>query len=147
VSVLALTSQGAPAPLPRPDPSKDDLKRMQGEWLLRTSTVGGKSIFRGRQAIPIRVVIAGNRMTRKVSRGGERWNRTEWTITLDARQKPKALDMTPITRTTYAFRCVYSLERDKLVVCDNGPGAAERPRDLAGNQPGRYREVYQRVKR
>ena len=31
----------APAPLPKPDPSKEDLERMQGAWLRISATQGG----------------------------------------------------------------------------------------------------------
>src|SRR4051794_28688738 len=76
----------APAPLPRPDSAKADLKKLQGAWEVALHQTGSRKMP-GRDQM--RAVFAGDKLT--FYRGETKT--TEYTITLDAKAKPKSLDL------------------------------------------------------
>jgi uncharacterized protein (TIGR03067 family) len=111
VGLLAAAAlAAAPAPFPRartPDPSKEDLRKIQGRWYCAFATV----------------LIAGDQMT--ITRGNMHLDR--FFIALDARESPKAISRTRpgFSRTLLGgvtsgvtFRGVYRLEGDTLTICD-----------------------------
>jgi uncharacterized protein (TIGR03067 family) len=139
--LAAVVSLGfAPAPLPnppRPEPSKEDLKKMQGAWVrvvLSNQAGAGGAVARDTTA---RVVIANNRMSYSVS--GKVMS--EWFITLDAKKAPKVFDNEAVGREG-PYRGIYRLEGDTLTICSR-PGSTEkdRPTNLAGPRPGVVLEV------
>lgn len=139
----------APAPLPRPESKKHDLKKLQGTWVRVLCTQGGQQV-----PIPptppgfplaLQVVISGDCMT-YLHAGSVQ---SEWAITLMSPGKgPKVFDVKGVRATAGQYRGVYRLEGDTLTLCSH-PSSAEkdRPTDLNDSRPGVVLEVFQRVKR
>ncbi len=128
----------APAPLPRPDAGKEDLKELQGTWLPVEEARAGRP---RRVAEDWRVAIAGDRMT--FLQGGVA--RVVYAIALDAGKRPKAIDMRAAGEGT--FRGIYALKGDTLIVCTGTVSDLDRPKALVPTGPLQRREVYQRAKR
>ena len=79
----------APAPLPRPkkpEPSKEHLQKLQGEWELTRLIISGRD--RSERGKGTTIVIAADRMKQFVS--GKLTH--EWVVTIDADKKPMVLD-------------------------------------------------------
>jgi uncharacterized protein (TIGR03067 family) len=146
LTLAALSLAFAPAPLPRPpkaDLSKDDLKRLQGTWILLEETILGKTY-------PCRelrlMVISRERLA--FFEGGEAGSR--YAMRLDARRTPKAMDLTPVPRPSGGFlilRAAYALEGDTLRVSYSRDWVT-RPASVAPFGVGCYcAKVYKRKKR
>ncbi len=117
----ALSLAFAPAPLPRPDARQDDLKRMQGSWAVTADYTDGK--LSGPSGL--RVVIAEDRLAFFLRESPA----DRWTITLDAKAKPKALDMKGTGPDS--ILAVYALVGDTLTISFNPSSWTDRPRDLS----------------
>jgi len=141
VSLLALAVLSlafAPAPKRKLDPtSKEDLKKMQGHWVLTSITFEGG---------PAACVGAG-RMTVSGTRMQEPWlggkGVTEYTITLNAAKTPKKLDA--VLRGE-VLRLVYELSGDELRMCYTAGGSKVRPAAVDDSKKGHYLEVWRRHK-
>jgi uncharacterized protein (TIGR03067 family) len=125
-AALALVAHGAPAPLPKPDPGKADLMAMQGVWELTEKASGGRPLVRSRR----RVAVKGNRLA--VLQDGRLSEADD--IAVDARAKPKALDLKDAKRPRHIL-AVYSLRGDTLTICSTGEHRKARPRDVTGAAP------------
>jgi uncharacterized protein (TIGR03067 family) len=140
IAVLAVAALGfAPAPLPKPDPSQVDLKKLQGTWVVVSDRYEG-----GAKSDPgLKAVVAGDRLT--YIQDGKPM--LPWVLTLDARQSPKTLDMRISGRADRGALCraVYSLEGDTLKLSHNG-NWKDRPKDMTGTAPGTYLRVFKRLK-
>jgi uncharacterized protein (TIGR03067 family) len=139
--VLAVLSLGlAPAPLPRPDKSKEDLKRLQGEWHRVRVTVGGN--FYLEKPHETTIVVAGDRM--KYALAGRPTN--EWAFTLDATRGPPRFDRKGVKGDANGliFRGIYRLDGDTFILCSR---EGDRPVDFRGAAPSVYVEAFQRKKR
>jgi uncharacterized protein (TIGR03067 family) len=139
-TLLALSARGAPAPLPRPDPSKADLKRMQGTWDLVSERNGRRVCL---PPVGWQVVVAGKRVRfrehGKVS--------SEWECTLDARKRPKRLDLRKASPSgKVLLRAVYSLEGNTFTFCFDNTGGGP-PADMRRIGPTHILYVLERVKR
>jgi uncharacterized protein (TIGR03067 family) len=129
---------GAPAPLPRPT-KEEDLKRLQGTWVRVASFQGGKPFPKspGR----LEAVVKGDNLAfywdGKLSQA--------WTVTLDAKAKPKTLDLsrTIANGKTFGPPAVYALDGDTLKICY---GSEKRPTDLSGAAPTDRLVVWRRKK-
>jgi uncharacterized protein (TIGR03067 family) len=143
--LFALLALGfAPAPLPKPDPSRIDLNEIQGQWIRVGCTVAGVSIRDPLQVTEVEV--AGDRM----KYAGPGVSTPQWTILLDARKKPKVLDVTGSdgAEKGVTYWGVYRLEGDTLTLCARKGGSPSvRPRDFAGTDQGVIVEVFKRRKR
>ncbi len=131
----------APAPLPSPDPGKDDLKRMQGPWAIASDYTDGVLA----RPLGLRVVISPTRLTFFLGAAPTQ----AWAITLDAKAKPKALDMRLDDKSGQPGRlleAVYAFEGDALKLSFND-NWGKRPADLAGKGPSRRLLVLRREKR
>jgi uncharacterized protein (TIGR03067 family) len=136
--VLVVLSAGfAPAPFP-PTERKADLRKMQGTWAVESYSIGGRKVF-----VPhLRVVIAYERLTfRDVDPKSKNW--TEWPIRVDARQRPKNLDLQ--TRNGAPDPGIYRLKGNTLTICISFPGH-RRPTGYEG-KPGQWLLVLKRLKR
>jgi uncharacterized protein (TIGR03067 family) len=141
VVTASLSLAFAPAPLPKPDVAKEDLRKMQGSWALTSCLEAGRPLPSSSEGIV--VVIAGDRMTYSY-RGG---SHTEWAMALDARRKPKVLDTRLSTQPgAAAWPGVYELKGDTLWICYvAAPGA--RPGGLSPSKQGEVLHVLTRQKR
>jgi uncharacterized protein (TIGR03067 family) len=141
LALAALSLAFAPAPLPRPkaDPTKEDLKKMQGEWVLVSRAVGGRP-----QLGLSKVVIAGDRLTYHRPDGTVA---TRWSLSLEAKKAPRWVDSKrEWPDSSYSARGIYDLKRDTLTIClvyDK----TDRPADFDGSKPSRWLLVLKRAKR
>jgi uncharacterized protein (TIGR03067 family) len=143
--LAALSLAFAPAPLPRPGASKEDLKKMQGRWNLVACQCGGRPTgmpLEGEACFAI--IIVGNRLTYRVGTG----EGDEWLVTLRGAISPAGLDMqtTKKSATITKIKAVYSLKGDTLIVCHNN-GSGDRPRTIDSRESGHWVEVFKRPKR
>jgi uncharacterized protein (TIGR03067 family) len=140
-TTLVLTVQAAPAPLPKPDPSKVDLKKMQGTWngvYCREHGAGVLDRF-----TDYRFVIAGSRLT--VLRPGMKTG-PQYTLTLNARRKPTTVDMKPLKgKYLPVVLGVYSLKGDTLTICYNEKG--KRPMGLSPRRSDDSIAIFRRARR
>jgi uncharacterized protein (TIGR03067 family) len=139
---LGLTVHGAPAPLPKPDPSKDDWKKIQGAW----DYVGCRMAGRDVAVTPgeLWMVITKDRITVNIAGSGVM---NDWTYTLDASKKPKTLDMkSRIGGFPNGLSGVYVLEGDSFKCCHNN-GVGDSPADLSAAGASQRLDVWKRRKR
>ncbi len=136
----ALSAAFAPAPLPRPVPGKDDLKKMQGQWVRASVHIGGELKYP--EAESNVVSIRGDRL-RYGGQGGE------WVVTLVAGRGPRQADFRRVGADVGhdLFHGIYKLEGDTLTFCFVFVGEGPRPTDFGGLEPGVWLEVYRRTKR
>jgi uncharacterized protein (TIGR03067 family) len=135
---LALAFAPAPLPRPKPDPVKDDLKAMQGAWLIVSRTNGGRPLGNLH-----RIVIAGDQLTfyRPDAKPA-----TTWTLTLDASKTPRCFERKRDAKgRLFRAHGVYELSGASLRMCYTRDGA-ELPTDFDDKKPGRWLEVYTRAK-
>jgi uncharacterized protein (TIGR03067 family) len=130
----------APAPLPKPDTGKDDLRKMQGEWVRVRYTLAGRAVGVDNSTI----TIANNHL-----RYGSTPGVDEWILTLEYRKKPQVFDIRSLARgSRKVFRGIYRLEGDTLTVLSrDSPAEGGRPTDFDASRPGVYAEVFHRKKR
>src|SRR5262249_16818397 len=135
----------APAPLPRPNSTKEDMKKLQGGWVRVQLTIAGRPTSDGPNGCPI--TITGDRLQFPSAADA-------WTITLDARKKPKWIDYTgatPSMKGTF-FRGIYRIEGDTLTICVRQKATEkDRPTDFSPGKPSKggfehWIQVYKRKK-
>ena len=132
-----------PAALLRADePTKGD-KDLDGTWEAVSALRDGKE-----QPQPpgdkIVVTIKGNSLTFKI--GDESHTAT---ITVDASQTPKAIDLTPDDgpQKGKTMKAIYEVKGDELKVCHGEPDA-DRPKELASKEgSGLLLATFKRVKK
>jgi uncharacterized protein (TIGR03067 family) len=136
LAILSLSL--APAPFPRPYAGKADLARLQGAWVFAFSVQGGKQTPAEQKVV---WTVQGSRVTPSLD--GKKMRAFD--ISLDARKRPKAIDITSPGEKRDPAPGRYSLEGDLLKVCV-GVGTS-RPADLsgAGTRSGLW--VFRRLKR
>jgi uncharacterized protein (TIGR03067 family) len=145
--LLAVASLAfAPAPFPRQgagDPSKEDLKKMQGTWTTLRRTYSGSPLASPGE---LTVVFTGDRVKYLVNGVV----RTEWIMTLDAKTKPKTLDRKKVSGSGAGqiLHGVYHLDGDTLTTCYYQLRGVtdQRPTDLEGAKPGECLYVMRRQK-
>jgi uncharacterized protein (TIGR03067 family) len=146
VLVVAVLPLGfAPAPLPKPDPTKADLKALQGGWVIVSRTFEGRPVAH----VITRVEIRDDGCTYLDAAGTFR---STWALNLDARLSPRCFDQKfvdgvgfPANVGPFSACGVYALEEDRLTMCyvqDN----KKRPTDLDGSKPGCWLDVLKREK-
>jgi uncharacterized protein (TIGR03067 family) len=132
----------APAPFPRVDRTKADLKKLQGEWVRVSHAVGGNPLSPQETTL----VIAGDRLEY-----GEHPGKEGWEIVLNAQTTPKRFDRTWRRSQNLPSACwigVYSLQGDTLTICSvRNADDEDRPTNLDGKLPGQVLEVFTRLKR
>jgi uncharacterized protein (TIGR03067 family) len=137
LTALALTAQGAPAPLKAVKP---DLERMQGSWDV-VSEQNGPSPSR---PMPGWQIVVASKRLKFVHRGSVI---TEWDCALDPSKKPKRLTLKGLGKSAGATMLgVYALKGDTFTFCeDNGRG--RRPAGIAKVARGDVLYVLQRAKK
>jgi uncharacterized protein (TIGR03067 family) len=124
------------APAPEPTPAQQDLKRMQGAWVLVYAVTNGLRENQTQEAVWL---IEGNRVSTTLD--GKKG--ATFYIALDSKIKPRALDILSSEKGTPKTLGRYSLDGDTLKVCLG----EKRPPDLSGNDPSRGVWVFNRKKR
>jgi uncharacterized protein (TIGR03067 family) len=141
LTILALTGLSlafAPAPFPRPDPGKNDLKKLQGVWQPIALTLES-----GVPAVQFpwdRMEIVQDRMT--YFKNGAPV--CVWILTLDPRKTPKVLDVRAGEGPTARYEGVYQLRGSTLSICSAQPRNGGRPECPTACKPGQLLEVFQR---
>jgi uncharacterized protein (TIGR03067 family) len=132
------------------DPTKNDLASLQGSWVIvGKEYMGQKATKEELEQLKGEMVIKGNTVTQWAEEQGKKEVISESTFKLDAKARPKAVDVTHTTgerkgRTTLA---IYELDGDTLKVCYSFL-AEERPTELAGKADRKsFLLVYKRVKK
>ena len=140
--LLVIASLGfAPAPVyrERRGSTEDELKHLQGRWLLVSRTREGNKIT--------------NHVAYAVQINGDRWVlsskdskfRNSRTFSLDVKQSPKHIHMRADGETS-AECCIYEVEGDTLKYAY--PAEKDlRPLDFRGDSPKWSVDVYKREKR
>jgi uncharacterized protein (TIGR03067 family) len=136
VPLLAVVSLGfAPLPFPKPDPSKKDLQRMQGTWVLVASHRDGMRADLRHEAVWL---ITGDVLTISLDGTPERPR----LIKLDGRTAPGSIDLSPGRPGDHPLAGRYRVDGDTLTIRIG----VERPPDLSGRGPGNGVWVFKRRK-
>lgn len=107
VALMLVAGDTCPEP---PDPAKEDLKKMQGEWELKKATNQGKE---DRDLDGMTMVIAKDKMTVK----HKLLEKDEVaTITLNGKKTPREIDMQPASKEPLV-KGIYKIDKDELTIC------------------------------
>jgi len=100
----------------RADGPADEMKKLDGTWVVDKATSDGKPVedMKGGRA-----VFAGDKLTLKAADGKEE----KFTYKVDPSQKPKTMDFTPEKKekNTAPGKAIYELNGDTLKVCLGPP--------------------------
>lgn len=123
IALLALTAGLASAPAPE---AKKDEDLFQGRWKVVAVEHGGKKA-QAKDFAKWTLTVAGDKMT---ARDGDEVM-DESTFRLDAKAKPRAIDLTLMSGPQSGKKVLglYELEGDRLVVCFGEPGK-DRPKEV-----------------
>jgi len=138
VLALAAVAEGA-----KEDAAAEDLKRMQGNWVVVSMEVDGLKVPDD-DAMALFRSVKGDRYTvsryRKVVGKG--------TIKLDATKKPRAIDALPAGATGEAKSLlgIYEFDGNKLKLCFARPGMPRPTEFSAKEDSGHTLTVWQREK-
>lgn len=126
------------------DAGAEDLKRMEGNWVLVSMEVDGMKIPDD-DAMALFRSVKGDQYT--VSR--YRKAAGKGTIKLDATKKPRAIDAFPIRADGKgkAVLGIYEFDGDKLKLCFAAPGNARPTEFSAKEDSGHTLTVWQREKK
>jgi uncharacterized protein (TIGR03067 family) len=136
-TAIALASIAfAPLPFPKADPGGEDLKRMQGAWVLVSQTFEG----RPHPHEEGRIVFSGHGLAQPD--GSARCE-----VILDAAARPRGMQMVWAGEGVEHLRlhAVYAVRGDTLMLCYYST-VYGRPDDLAGEGKMRFLHVYRRAK-
>jgi uncharacterized protein (TIGR03067 family) len=139
--LVVLSIAFAPAPTPR-DRGRDrrgDLERLQGEWVVTSTTCEGIVV---QLSAPPATIIKGNELTYVVPGGAP----SHWTLTLDVGASPRRFVMKRREGRQQEYAGVYAFEGGALKLCSrlgiDGPPVT----DFGGGKRV-WVEVLQRKKR
>jgi uncharacterized protein (TIGR03067 family) len=110
---------------PKVDLAKEEITRLQGTWSFVSMEVQGVKTS-DKDFKKYTVVLEGDQYT--VSAGDKIAAQT--TFRLDPTKKPKTIDLIDI-KNVRVIRGIYSLEADKLTICDRGAEKGARPTEFA----------------
>jgi uncharacterized protein (TIGR03067 family) len=130
----------APAPRPKLNASKDDLAKMQGQWVRTSLTINGKKHDEPQGCA---VTIKGDVLAFPSPDDA-------WKLTIDATKKPKWIDSRRVkpAGSIGPFWGVYRLEGDTLTICwREDANVTDRPADFDPSQRHVWLQVFQRKKR
>jgi uncharacterized protein (TIGR03067 family) len=136
--IALLSLAFAPAPFPKPKKPIDGPKAIQGTWKILSRTYEGRTVSH----VVATVEVIGGRWTYANATGSWRAN---WTISLSGKGPPWSFDAKSEGSPNSVSYGICEIKGDKLTRCYSR-SAAERPNDFDGSKPGRWLEVYQRMK-
>ncbi len=110
---------------PKQDAIKKEMAQFQGTWKFVSMEVEGKK-KPDKDFTKYTVVLQGDQWT--VSEGDK--IAANVTFKLDPTKKPKTIDLVDVEKKRL-IRGIYSLDGDKLTVCDRGSEKGERPTEFA----------------
>ncbi len=110
---------------PREDAVKKEVAQFQGTWKFVSMEVQGQKTP-DKDLIKYTVVFKGDQWT--VSEGDK--IAAKVTFKLDPTKKPKTIDLVDVAKKRL-IRGIYTLEGDKLTVCDRGSEKGDRPTEFA----------------
>jgi uncharacterized protein (TIGR03067 family) len=136
---VALSSLAfAPAPFPKPNAPRDDLKKLQGRWVLIYWVEDGR---RQREKEKLIWLIEGNHVSTLTDGPLPR----PFFISLDPHSTPPAIDVRSSQKKPSYLFGRYSVDGDTLRVCF---GKGKRPAGLSGGEEATFGVwVFQRPKR
>jgi uncharacterized protein (TIGR03067 family) len=123
---LVLAAGFAPAPLPRARraPEKDDLRKMQGLWVVVKYEHGGRDhLSQYREHICFR--FQGKGMTCELD--GE--VRSRWVVELSPASTPRALTKKGLDQK-WVMNGIYRFEGESLVICQDAGNNGPRPTEF-----------------
>jgi len=143
--VVAGLTAFAPAPFPKPDNRKDDLKSLAGSWSVYRYEMGGNPVLSG--------------ATLQVKVDGEKWSffrvtamgttpSTAYTIALDPKKDPRLIDFKMVGGAG-ELKGIYRFDkgnRNQLQVVFNTFGVMRRPTGFDGTDRGAYTLMMKRDK-
>lgn len=137
--VLLTAAEGA-----KDDAAAEDLKKMQGDWVVVSMEVDGMKIPDDDAQALFRTVKGDQYTVSRYRRAAGKG-----TIKLDATRKPRAIDALPAKAAGKARPVlgIYEFDGDKLKLCFASPGA-DRPTQFSAKEgSGNTLTVWQREKK
>jgi uncharacterized protein (TIGR03067 family) len=99
------------------DPVKEDMKLLQGEWIIMSYVQGGKDYSASYAGTMVRT-ITGNRWN--TTQGGAV---TQYNFKIDPTKKPKTIDITMAgDGVQQSFPCIYEVDGNTLKLCQAQSG-------------------------
>jgi uncharacterized protein (TIGR03067 family) len=136
--IVALLTLNCLVAAEQKDPAKDEIEKLQGDWMMVSSETSGKKA-------PDNIVKISS-----VSIKGDQWlaklggRETKFTIKVDPTKSPRTIDFTgPSSTGEVTSPGVYKLEGDSLTVCIAGRGK-DRPKEFK-SEDGSMLLVYKRA--
>jgi uncharacterized protein (TIGR03067 family) len=137
--LLALLSLAfAPAPFPKPKKQVDGLKALEGKWKILSRTHEGRNVS---HVVDTVEVTAGRWTYYNATRT---WS-AAWTVSLAGKGGPPWSFDTKAEKSNSVSFGVFDIKGDTLTRCYTRT-TTDRPKDFDGSKPGRWLEVYQRIK-
>lgn len=129
VSVLFFSAASAA----EPDAAKDDLRKLQGTWVVVHFVLNGRTVME--QDTSYTVEIEGEKLSfgHEMRMGAERKGTTQdFTLRLDPAKSPKQMDLVAHQGIfkDKTFPAIYEFEGEMLKLCRTHPGR-ERPADFS----------------
>jgi uncharacterized protein (TIGR03067 family) len=144
---LALTLLGAfllAGDKPKPDPTKDELKKLQGDWALLSETIDGIKISDD-EAQSLFITVKDHEYTMFLF--SKSLGKVKFKI--DPTKKPKEIDLFPGGGLIQEKKrlAIYELKGDEWKICSAAPGK-KRPTEFGSSQgSGHNLFVYEREKK
>jgi uncharacterized protein (TIGR03067 family) len=120
---------------PKPELKKDlvhqeDLRKMQGDWVVVEGEDGGKAIA-AEDLKSMRFRVTGDQYEFKQTGQGGQTVTEKGTLSVDTSQKPKALDIHIVEgeQPGKTQRGIYQIDGGRLKICVSPPGE-ERPKEF-----------------
>ena len=108
------------------DDKKDDKDQLQGEWVVVSAEVGGKTAENLKDK---KLVVKGDEWT--PPSGGE----LKFKFKLDAAKSPKQLDLTAdLDGNEQTWPGIYKIEGDTFTFCRSAGPGGERPKEFKGGE-------------
>jgi uncharacterized protein (TIGR03067 family) len=123
--------------------AKQELDKLQGEWTLVSTEVGGKMRPDTVNAVS-KLTISGNQW---VVTYRDFASNARATIAIDPSKHPKTIDLTFRGSEGLPARGIYKLEGDTLTVCYNATVGGERPKEFKSTQEMGVLDVFKRAKK